>query len=288
MELKKHKKEGKEMNYFKLVLLFLSVTLAACGGGGGGAPSASQGKFIDAAVEGITYTSGTLTGLTDAQGNFSYQAGQPVTFSIGGITLGTVSGSAIITPIQLVTGATNQFDSTVTNIVQFLLTIDDDGIASNGIQITPAMQTAAASFSLDFTSTTFDSDASSALSAITTAASIAATSTLVTETTAQSHLSDSLFATMAGNYSGSFSGADSGTWTVTVATDGAVTGSGISNTIGQFDVSGTVQSSGSTSVSGSGTAAGSTWTGNINITNGVFSGTWSDLPDSGTFTGNKI
>lgn len=96
--------EEDTMNYFKSILLFLLVTLAACGGGGSGTPSVSQGKFIDAAVEGITYTSGTLTGLTDRQGNFSYQAGQSVTFSIGGIILGTVSGSAIITPIQLVTG----------------------------------------------------------------------------------------------------------------------------------------------------------------------------------------
>lgn len=278
------------MNYFKSILLFLLVTLAACGGGGSGTPSVSQGKFIDAAVEGITYTSGTLTGLTDAQGNFSYQSGQPVTFSIGGIVLGTVSGSAIVTPVQLVSGATNQTNSVVTNIVQFLLTIDDDGVASNGIKITPAIQTAATNLSVDFTLGTFDNDANvtSVVFALTTASSIAATSTLVTSGTAQIHLSDSLFAIMAGNYSGTYSGTDSGSWSVSVSTNGTVTGTGNSNASGQFSISGTVNSSGTTSVSTSGTAGSSSWAGNINVTNGTLTGSWSGGGDSGTFSGNKI
>lgn len=278
------------MNYFKLILLFLILTITACGGGGGSStPSTSQGKFIDAAVEGITYTSGTLTGVTDAQGNFSYQAGQSVTFSIGGITLGTVSGSAIITPVQLVTGATNQMDPTVTNIVQFLVTIDDDKDPSNGIQITPAIQTAAASLSADFTLSGFDTDGniSSVIGTLTTA-STTGTQVLISDSAAQSHLSDSLFATMAGNYSGSYSGTDSGTWTVAVSTNGTVTGTGNSAAIGPFGVSGSVNSSGTTSVSTSGFANNSSWAGVIDITNGTLAGSWSGGGDSGTFSGAKI
>lgn len=277
------------MHNFKIFLLFILVTITACGGGGSSAPSTLQGKFIDAAVEGITYTSGTLTGLTDAQGNFSYQPGQPVTFSIGGITLGSVSGSAIITPVQLVSGATDQANPVVTNIVQFLVTIDDDKDASNGIQITSAIQTAAASLSIDFTASGFDTDnnVSSVIGTLTTASTSGA-QVLINDATAQTHLSDSLFSIMAGSYSGSYSGSDSGTWSVTVSTNGTVSGTGNSSIIGQFSISGSVDSTGTTSVSTSGSAASSSWTGNINVTNGSLSGSWAGGFDSGTFTGNKI
>lgn len=176
--------------------------------------------------------------------------------------------------------------------MQFLVTIDDDKDPSNGIKITPAIQAAAVSLSANFTLSGFDTDSNISLVIGTlTEASTTGIQVLISDLTAQSHLSGSLFTTMAGNYSGTYSGTDSGTWTIAVAIDGTVTGSSNSNSnaIGSSAVSGAVQSSGTTLVSGSGTSSGgSTWTGNINITNGAFSGTWSNLPDSGTFTGNKI
>jgi len=288
--------------YVLPVLLFLTLGLNGCGGGGSGGgsttPTTSQGKFIDAAVEGITYTSGSTTGTTSADGTFTYESGKSVTFSIGGITLGTVSGSAIITPVQLVSGATNQTNATVTNIVQFLLSIDDDDNASNGIQITPAITAAAASLSIDFTSSTFDLDVSvtNAIVALTGASSTGLRG-LVTESFAQSHLSDSLFSLIAGTYSGTFSGTDNGTWSVTVTTvsgsSTAVVSGSSTSSFGTFPVSGTINTSGTISASGSGTGSGgtATWTGTVNITNGTFSGTWNDLttavnPD-GNFTGTK-
>ena len=285
------------MTMFKFILLFILVSISACGGGGSSDPITFQGKFIDSAVEGISYTSNvtdtqgnsTITsGVTDTQGNFSYLAGQTVTFSIGGITLGTVSGSSIITPVQLVTGATDETNSTVINIVQFLVTIDDDKDPSNGIKITPAIQTAAASLSLDFTTSGFDTDSnvSSVIGTLTTA-STTGTQVLIAESTAQAHLSDSLFATMAGNYSGTYSGTDSGSWTVTVSTNGTVTGTGNSNAIGQFSISGSVSTSGTASVSTSGFAGGSSWAGTIDITNGNLAGSWAGGSDSGTFSGTK-
>jgi len=285
--------------YVLPVLLFLTLSLIGCGGGGGGSttPTTSQGKFIDAAVGGIAYTSGSTTGTTSADGTFTYESGKSVTFSIGGITLGTVSGSAIITPVQLVSGATNQTNPTVTNIVQFLLSIDDDNNAANGIKITPAMATAAATLSnIDFTSATFDTDSSviSAITAIKNVASIGSIG-LVSGSIVQAHLSDSLFSIIAGTYSGTFSGTDNGTWSVTITTvsgnsTAVVSGSGTSN-FGPFTITGTINTSGTVSASASGSAGTATWTGTLNITNGSFSGTWNDLtttanPD-GNFTGTK-
>ena len=272
--------------YFFPVFIF-ALVVGACGGGGGGATT-SQGQFVDAAVEGITYTSGGKTGVTDVNGNFSYATGGQVTFSVGGIVLGTVNGSAIVTPVQLIAGAKDQTDPAVTNIVQFLLTIDDDQDATNGIKITPAIRAAAAGLSIDFTLAGFDTDSNvSSVVGILTSASSIGNRVLVSNSVAQTHLSNSLFSLMAYTYNGTYTGTDSGNWSVNVTTNGTVSGSGNSNTIGPFSILGSVTSSGTTTAIATGSAATSTWAGTINITNGNFAGSWSGVGESGTFTGSK-
>ena len=282
-------------------LFILAFAVSSCGGGGGGGgtttPTTSQGKFIDAAVEGITYTSGSLTGTTSADGTFSYQTGQSVTFSIGGITLGTVSGSSIITPVQLVSGAVNETNPTVVNIVQFLLSIDDDNNPANGIKITPAMVTAAAGLSnIDFTLSGFDTDSGviSAISAIKSAATVGYIG-VYDQTLAQAHLNGSLFSVLSGTYSGTYTGGkDTGTWIIVLDASGNVVpaqSSVTSTTFGvtyAYGITGTVNTSGTTNVA-TGTAGTATWAGAINITTGAFSGTWNDPsePDNGTFSGSK-
>lgn len=281
--------------YYYPVLLILAFAVSSCGGGGGGdstsaAPTTSQGQFIDSAVEGLTYTSGSATGLTDANGNFTYQTGQSVTFSIGDIVLGTVSGTAIVTPVQLVTGATNETDPSVVNIVQFLITIDDDHNPANGIQITPAIRTAAAGLSVDFTlgATAFDIDSnvSNVVGILTTASSLG-NQVLVSNTEAQSHLKDSLFSIIAGTYSGTFSGTDSGSWTVTVSTSGNVSGSGNAILGGAFTIAGSISSSGAATATASGIAGTAIWNGTLDITTGVFTGYWAGGPENGNYTGSK-
>ena len=96
--------------------LGMGVTLAglamACGGGGGGGANVADsnnnannlqktGTFIDSSVEGITYTSPSLSGTTDASGTFHYVEGETVTFSIGGLVLGSTQGSEMVTPADL-------------------------------------------------------------------------------------------------------------------------------------------------------------------------------------------
>lgn len=276
-------------NYLNSILLFLIFTLTACGGGSGTA-TVSEGKFIDSAVEGITYTSGNQTGLTDATGLFSYETGKTVTFSIGGIVIGTVSGTAIVTPVQLVTNATDQTNAVVTNIVQFLITIDDDHDPSNGIQITQVIRDAAANLSVDFTLTDFDSDSnvSAVIGTLTTATSLGSR-VLVSNTAAQSHLGDSLFSLLTGTYTGTFNGSDSGNWTITIATGGAISGTGTAIG-GSFTITGNILTSGVISASSAGGSnTGATWSGTINITTGEVSGTWVNtaFSASGTYTGRK-
>ena len=96
--------------------------------------------FSDAPVGGLSYSaspSGT-TGTTNALGEFNYAPGDSVTFSAAGITLGTATGlsitstsgsPAVITPINLVAGATSSSNPTVTAIGQFLGGLNSVAIA---------------------------------------------------------------------------------------------------------------------------------------------------------------
>ena len=62
--------------------------------------------FLDSAVKGIGYRQEGQTSLkyTDAQGQFTYEAGKKVKFFLGKIQLGEIQGTAVVTP-QTVIGA---------------------------------------------------------------------------------------------------------------------------------------------------------------------------------------
>ena len=95
----------------------------------------NTGVILDSAVEGLYYETGTLSGVTDAVGTFSYMFGEIVKFYIGDVLIGQALGKPFLTPVDLVPGATNQTHPTVTNISRFLQTLDMDGDTSNGIFI---------------------------------------------------------------------------------------------------------------------------------------------------------
>lgn len=136
--------------------------LSACGGGGGGngTPPAthSTGVFEDSPVAGLHYETPTFSGTTNALGEYDYLPGETVTFSIGGIDLGSAQAGPVVTPLTLVDGATDPTDPVVTNIVRLLMTLDDDGDASNGIVISAATATAAIGQTVDFTAADLAAD----------------------------------------------------------------------------------------------------------------------------------
>lgn len=92
--------------------------------GGGLRVVIGSGRFVDSPVQGVAYQSGSLAGITGTNGEFSYEQGQPVQFSIGDIELGVaVSGKAIISPIDLVENGS--LDSpAVINIARLLQSLD--------------------------------------------------------------------------------------------------------------------------------------------------------------------
>jgi hypothetical protein len=127
-------------------LLALALLLNGCGGGGGGGSSSNasiliaNGNFIDAPVQGMKFLSGGQTGLTGANGEFSYEVGKSVTFSVGGVVVGNAPGAAVITPMDLVkaahpgTSVTVDMPSVV-QIAQFLLT--SSSLTPTGMKIDP-------------------------------------------------------------------------------------------------------------------------------------------------------
>jgi len=171
-------------------LLLITGLLTACGGGGGGSntnsggPPAGQGnngggttltgRFVDGPVAGLRYTTPTLSGKTDANGTFAYQAGETVSFFVGDILIGRAPGAATVTPFTLAGTTpplslleTNRAIRTVNlksqagsdrgapievaaNIAAFLQTLDEDGNPSNGQQIPAQIDTLATGVSLDF------------------------------------------------------------------------------------------------------------------------------------------
>ncbi len=140
------------LNYFRIVCIIAALVFFASGCADDGkegstgrdgndcdcTPDTSrikQGVFLDSAVEGLEYECGDQFGITDKYGGFWYEPGKTVTFRIGDILLGHALANPEMTPLDLVTGADTYKNPTVTNMVRFLQTLDDDLDPNNGIQI---------------------------------------------------------------------------------------------------------------------------------------------------------
>ena len=185
--------------FIRTTLLAFTLVLAACGGGGSsdGESGARTGLFIDSAVLGLEYQSLSYTGITDARGQFQFVPGEDITFSIGGIVLGTVAGQSIVTPVNLVTDAVSADNPTVLNIARLLQTLDNNGDPSDGIEITPAVRSAAApltgvNFQQSLDDFANDGDVVNLIADLTTLTT-AGPRNLLSAPAALTHLRDSLF-----------------------------------------------------------------------------------------------
>jgi len=277
----------------------VALAVSACGGGGsdgGGVVSGvASGVFVDAPVQGLAYTSGAISGTTDALGTFQYEPGQSVTFALGNVTVGTIAiGKSRVYPIDLVPGATDETHATVSNIVRLLQTLDDDGDPSNGILITPAVRNSLTT-ALDFAQAkaAFAADpAVTAAIATATALRTGGVTTLKDAAAAEAHFRSTLLADFAGNWVGSYVGTsgpvDNGSCTVTVSALGAASGTCQSIPFNQtIAVAGNIASNGSAVITGI-TNTGAAFSGTFSRS-GTASGTWANtaVGTSGTWQVSK-
>ena len=270
----------------RLGALVVSVCtcLAACGGGGGGdGGSASGGVFVDSPVQGLNFIAGLDVGVTNAQGAFTASPGTTVLFAVGDVVLGLAPFERQLTPISLVSGATNVTDPEVTNIARLLQSLDADSDPSNGITIDPAVRTAGEGLSLNFNQSGAAFEAESTLATLLAAAG----TTLVSASDAQNHLRASLRGSYAGRFVGNYGGDDTGTFDVFIDRSGELVGCAFSN--GDQDVFGV---DGQVDLTGSGvfgnTTDMSSFSGTVGA--GVIEGTWTNtfFGTAGGFGGTRV
>ena len=293
---------------FLVIVSVVLLTIAACSGDDGtnpgpGMPVSAQGTFLDAVVTGLSYVSGSASGMTDALGMFVFERGSTVTLRIGDIVFGQGAGKFIMTPVDLVPGAVDESNSHVTNRVRFLLTLDDDGIAANGIQITQTVRDAAAGRSINFDQTQNDFASDSNVQQVVAALTVgtaAGQRPLVSAVAAQVHLQLTLLGVFAGSYGGDYyaddpaagknRGAKLGEWFFMIDTSGSLSGALLPLGGGQVNLSGTAFSSG---VFDAAAAGGLFFTGQATVDSSediirVGNGLWFDNGEpAGTFIGEK-
>ncbi len=116
-------------------------------------------------VAGLSYDTATLSGLTNAKGEFKYKQGETVTFSVGGIILGSAPAAAKLSPFNLFnmtppatelalrTELSTRKDVTdfdrAANIAFLLVSLDNDANQDNGLDLT-GWNSALAAATLDF------------------------------------------------------------------------------------------------------------------------------------------
>ncbi len=182
-----------------IVLITISLTFAllltGCGcdaetGSGCDAPPAGgtpvidttvkTGRFIDSPVEGLSYSTPSQAGVTNANGEFTYLSGETVIFKLGNILVGQATGASELTPFSLsgmtkpttqkemehlinviANGGLSSFSAAI-NRATFLQSLDSDSNPDNGITLPAGLQTALAdsnlhlNFSQNFTDFRFD------------------------------------------------------------------------------------------------------------------------------------
>jgi len=91
-------------------------------------PEIGTGHYVDAAVKGVTYDCGNQQGVTDDNGTFTFEDGQKCIFTLGNIVLRELDPKELEDKMIVI-------EDNIDN-ARLLQTLDNDGDADNGIEIT--------------------------------------------------------------------------------------------------------------------------------------------------------
>ncbi len=211
------------------VVLFFSVVLLfviGCGGGGGNETSSdrqpttrtAEGQFKDANVAGLSYVSGGESGVTDSEGRFTYEVGETVMFSVGGVTLGETEGKSVVSPVDLVEQGSSSSEP-VLNTVRFLISLDEDNDLSNGVSIPEEVRELALQWTfiqILSDSLDFEQQLERMRSDLRERFSRYESYEIPGNTTARNHLESTLRCSYSGAYAGTYGGTDQGNFGILV------------------------------------------------------------------------
>jgi len=150
---------GSDRFFHVLLLCILAVSVSGCGGGGGSLATPDDvqtGSFLDGPVCGIRYTTPSWSGVTEPGGVFNYQKGEPITFTLGDIPLGTARAGLFVTPLDLVPETEDPAHIRVVNMCRLLQSLDHDGYPANGIVISEDLRKSLTGYEVDFSDPDFD------------------------------------------------------------------------------------------------------------------------------------
>lgn len=141
-----------------LAIAIASILVSSCGSDSNKKNTAAElpapinGQFFDSAVAGLDYTTTKgLKGTTDADGKLSCHQDDTVTFTLGGISLGSASCAAKITPMSLIANAKISDDGVINRLITLQL-FDEDRDPANGITLSKELKAALGNQNLDFSS----------------------------------------------------------------------------------------------------------------------------------------
>jgi cytochrome c len=126
---------------FLMVSILLGIILSILGCGDdfdtqNSSSSIKTGTFIDSPVEGLHYTTPTLSGFTNTKGEFQYKSGEMIRFSLGNLSLGEVQARKLITPLTLCGEYDlNNIGIKATNIARVLQTLGHNATSSTRLTI---------------------------------------------------------------------------------------------------------------------------------------------------------
>ena len=200
------------------VAILASAGLCACGGAvsnlGNVSPeglgaTTGKGLFRDSNVAGLEYRSGAIVGVTPFEdnlpltGEFDYEVNAGITFFLGGVTLGTAAGQAVITPVHIIANGSNTSNTQVQNIARFLQMLDNDGDPDDGIFISEAVRTVAQGWpQVNFLAADLDAELAGIISDV--ASVDERLPVLPDAVTAKAHLDATLTCSYSGGFGGDF------------------------------------------------------------------------------------
>ena len=161
--LMKNRTDFKPKPATPVLLSGVVLLLSACNGVDNDPASPLRtGVFLDSAVEGLGFETATMSGITNAAGEFTFNAGEMITFRIGALELPAVQAANVLTPMSIF--ASNDVNDTRTvNLSRLLQSLDTDGNVENGITLPASDASFAADLNIDFASDDFDVQAQTAL-----------------------------------------------------------------------------------------------------------------------------